>query len=195
MMSGTVETLPLLVTQMSLPRDPRLYGRDHATNLRETFGDAARFHHEQHIPRHFMDFAPAKYGYAPRTSVISRVAANGLRAGKVPYQLWKDSQGLPPLVLTGATRAMVTGSRVITKTQKGARLQLATPLSKTGRFRLKDANFGRLTVHQREVIARIQEIQVIAQDERRSIAGFIQTDYARRANEPGTRYRRTFGKG
>lgn len=191
-MSGTAEALPLVVAQMTLPRDPRLYGRDHSTFMRETFGDAARLHHEQHIPRHFMEFAAAKYGYAPRRSVVRKGKGRD-RAGRLTYQEWKDGRGLPPLVLTGATRAMVTGSRTITKTQKGAKLKLSLPFSKTGRFRIADGVFGGLTVHQQEVIARIAEISAIAGDESRGIAGFVKTDYTRRANEPGTKYRVRIG--
>lgn len=184
-MSDTAESLPLLVATMSLPRDPRLYTRDHATNLREAFGDAARFHHEQHIPRHFMDFAAAKYGYKPRTS---------------KYLRWKARTfpGRPALVLTGRTQAVVTGSRQITKTQKGSRLRLRFPSpaegggfgSATGRLRLQG---DRLSVHQKEVLARIAEIQVIAPDESRRLAECVRDDYTRRANLPGTRYRKTFG--
>jgi hypothetical protein len=97
------------------------------------------------------------------------------------------------MVKTGATRAMVTGARTVTATQKGAKLQLSLPFSKTGRIKAKSN--GGTTGNQRAVLARIAEIQAVAQDESRAIGEFVRADYTRRANEPGVRRRVRIGRG
>lgn len=175
--------LPVTTCTTTLPRDPALYVRDHATFLREAFGETAEFHHTKHIPRHFEHYAAAKYGYARRTSMRTR---------RLSYQAWKDRLGLPPLVRTGATRAVVISMRTITKTQKGAKLFMSLPFSKTGRMRLGDN--GRLSVRQQEVLKRIAEVEAIAADEKRTLATVLRDDYVRRANEPGVKRRIRMGK-
>ncbi|HAP39452.1 MAG TPA: hypothetical protein DCQ94_06810 [Nitrospira sp.] len=163
---------PILEVKGSLPRDPRLYIRDHGTFLREALKDAARFHHERHIPRHFEPFARAKYGYTSRSE---------------RYQKLKKRRGLPDLVWSGRTRAVVTQSRQITGTQKQARLILRLPFKGgTGRLRVRGA---RLSAQQQNVLRIIAELQAIAADELKAVAGYVRDDYTRRANEPGTRYR------
>jgi hypothetical protein len=169
--------IPIMSTELTLPKDPRLLVRDHATFLREAFGEAARFHHERHIPWHFESFAAAKYGYKKRSR---------------RYQKRKDARGLPDLVWTGATRAVVKGSRQITKTQKGAKLILRLPFKGgTGNFRVMD---GHLSDPQKQVMERIAEIKAIASDEARAISEKVREDYTRRANEPGVKYRVRYGK-
>lgn len=170
-------SVPSISINVEMPRDPRLLQRDHATFMRESFGEGARFHHERHIPWHFESFAVQKYGYKKRSR---------------RYQKRKDARGLPPLVWTGATRAVVKSSRQITKTQKGAKLILRLPFKGgTGRVRVMG---GQLSDPQKQVLARIAELKVIASDESRAIAEKIASEYTRRANEPGVKYRVRYGR-
>jgi hypothetical protein len=188
--------IPTLGVTTSLPNDPTLYRRDHGVALNETLRATATMHHERHIPRHFMPFASAKYGYGKRTSVIRRERKD--KSGRVvkpglTYEQLKSMLGLPPLVspLTtgGRTRIAVTTQRTITATQSRCTLKMRLPFSGgTGRFRMLPGQV-KLSVHQQEVLKRIAEIEVIADDEQRTINQFIGNEYTRRANLPGTRHR------
>lgn len=190
---------PRITANLHFTRDPRLYGRDHNTFVRESFRDAAVFHHRQHIPRHFQPIASVKYGYARRRS---RVWVGIFEAiGKFPwrngdrrtgsYQEFKDRVGLPPLVFTGASRALATSQRQVTATAtKGARLILRLALrGASGRFRFQKGQ-RHLTQQQKEIVARIAEVETIAPDEQRTINRTIQTTYTARANAPGVAYRK-----
>jgi hypothetical protein len=166
----------------SLPLDPRLYVRRHNTNLRETLGLAAAVHHTRHIPWHFEQFAPQKYGYAKRNA---------------KYQARKDRLGLPPLVspnprTSGQLRTAMTAFRTITKTKSRARLILRLPfkggMTGVARFRQKRIGGG-LTSSQQQIMHRIAEMEAVASDEQQYINNFIEQEYARRANLPGTPYR------
>ena len=165
---------PQLKYSGSLPRDPRLYLRDHATFMRESIRETMREHHERHIPRHFEAFAAAKYGYIKRSS---------------KYIAIKKRMGLGNVdnVFTGRTRDQVTTSRQITATQTRGRLIMRLPFEGgTGRFK----NYGNgLTDQQRQVIARIEEIRAIAPDEEKYLANFLRDQYVGRVNQPGTRFR------
>jgi hypothetical protein len=183
---------PQLVVSGTLPRDPALYARDHARFLRDTLRDTAVMHHREHIPRHFMHFAAAKYGYRPRLSVVRRGKGRS-RSGRLTYQQLKDQLGLPPLVSPrvdgGKTRIAVTSTRQVTATQHRARLILRLPFrGGTGRFRMLPGQ-RQLTEQQQQVLERIAEIETISPDEQRTINAFIAREYAARANAPGVRTR------
>ncbi len=165
---------PHLVSTWSFPRDPRLYLRDHATFMRESFRETMREHHERHIPWHFLPFASAKYGYLKRSPMyVARKVRMGL--GNVDN------------VFTGRTRDAVTTSRTITATQSRGRLVMRLPFEGgTGRFK----NYGNgLTSQQKQVIARIEEIRAIASDEVQHLAEFFRNQYVKRVNLPGTPFR------
>lgn len=169
---------PVTITA-TLPRDPRLLVRDHNRNMNDTLRDAAAFHHEQHIPRHFEPFARAKYRYARRTP--------GYLA--IKRRLGRNTD----LVFTGATKLAVTSTRQITATSKRSRLIMRLPFAGgTGKFRI----FGNSLSSAQKNILRIRaEIEVIADDEQRTINRRIGQEYTRRANLPGTKYRvRTRGQ-
>ncbi len=179
-MADPASGLPLLTVDMKLPRDPRLFQRDHLTNLRETLRAAAEFHHEKHIPRHFENFASVKYGYAKRSqSTLKR----------------KAKLGLPPLVSGLAarqgrpsTKQVVTTQRKITATSKRSRLILRLPFTGgTGRVRRREG-VG-LNSQQKTLLRTMAELQAISADEYRAIGKFIEDEYNRRANLPGTSYR------
>jgi hypothetical protein len=168
---------PLMQVNSTFPRDPRLYVRDHQTFLRETLRDAAAEHHTRHIPWHFEKFAAAKYGYQRRSS---------------KYQARKDKLGLPPLVspnpqTTGQLKTAMTQFREITATSTRSRLIMRLPFQ-GGTGRLKVIG-GKLSTSQQNVLARIAEMEAIADDERAHLAEFVGVDYARRANLPGVPYR------
>lgn len=182
---------PEIRITVDYPRDPDLYLRDHGRFLREANRQAAVFHHQIHIPRHFKPFAAAKYGYAPRRSYLGR---NKRRVG---YQAIKNRLGLPPLVsprLTGGqTQRQVTSQRQVTATQHRSRLTMTLPFrGGTGRFRLMPGQ-TQLTVNQKVVMQIIAEIETIAPDEQRTINQFIHNHYAELANRPGVRKRKQFG--
>lgn len=170
---------PKLVVTTTLPRDPRLLGRDHARNLNDTLREAAEEHHKRHIPRHFQSFAPAKYGYARRGT---------------KYQRIKDRLGLPPLVSPYSlkqgrmpTQVAVMQQFKITATQKRASLKMRLPFSGgTGRLRVEGNG---LTDHQKALLRTIAELEAIAPDEQRYLNEFIHKRYGERANAPGTKYR------
>jgi len=180
-------------------RDPRLFVRDHNRFVREAFRKAAEFHHKKHIPRHFEKFAGAKYGYAKRRSrvwvgIFEAIGKSPWRPGeprKGSYQEYKDRLGLPPLVFTGASRHLATTQRQITATStKGARLIVRLALGgASGRFRFKKGQ-TQLTQQQKEIAARIAEMETIAPDEQRAINRVIQEHYTLLANAPGTPYRK-----
>lgn len=168
---------PLLQVTGTFPRDPRLFVRDHQTFMRETLRAAAELHHERHIPWHFENFAASKYGYLKRSS---------------KYQARKNKLGLPPLVspnprTSGQLRTAVTHFRQITATSTRSRLIMRLPFQGgTGRMRIVGSA---LSDQQKQVLARIAELQAIADDERAYLLEFIGTDYSRRANLPGVPYR------
>lgn len=170
---------PPITIELRLPKDPRLFQREHLTNLRDTLRAAAEYHHEQHIPRHFEDFAAAKYGYARRSKAT---------------QKRKAKLGLPPLVSGLAarqgrpsTKQVVTSQRRVTATSKRSRLILRLPFSGgTGRVRQRGA---KLSSSQKNVLRTMAELQAISADEYRAIGKFIEQEYQRLANRPGTAYR------
>lgn len=172
---------PQLIVTTTLPRDPRLLGRDHARMLNDTLREAAAVHHARHIPRHFQAFAAAKYGYH--------------RRGR-KYQAIKDRLGLPPLVspfalaqgrLPTHAAVMNAGGFTITATQKKATLKLRLPFrGGTGRLRVESNG---LSDHQKALLRTIAELEVIAPDEQRYLNEFIHRRYGARANAPGTKYR------
>ena len=171
-------SFPTLTVTTSYPRDPRLFERDHARFMRDTLRDAMALHHTRHIPWHFEKFAPSKYGYLPRRS---------------RYQARKDKLGLPPLVspnpeTSGELRTAMTQFRQITATQTRGRLILRLPF-RGGTGRMKKIGNGGLTQSQKNVMARIAEMEVIAADEREYLMNFVGANYAHLANQPGTRYR------
>lgn len=183
MADGTISTAPPgLRVETNLPRDPRLYQREHTQNIRQALREAAEEHHARHIPRHFEAFAAAKYGYLPRTP---------------RYRNWKRRRGLPdlPNVATGAMRAQTTSMRIVTATQYRATLKLrwdwpksGGPSGSSGRFRLKQGQ-TELSQSQKQILARIEELRAVSSDELQYIAKFIGDRYAAMANAPGTRYR------
>lgn len=175
MADGTSTAPPKLQVTATFPRDPRLLVRDHATFLRDTLRDAAAEHHRRHIPWHFKSFAPAKYGYKPRST---------------RYRRLKAALGITdPLVFTGRTREQVTTQRTITATQRRASLIMRLPLlGGTGRFRLRKGQTD-LTRSQKTIAGMIEEIRAITPDERNYLADFIREKYTARANAPGVKYR------
>lgn len=170
---------PKLTVTTTLPRDPRLLGRDHARMLNDTLREAAAEHHKRHVPRHFQAFAPAKYGYARRGS---------------KYQKIKDRLGLPPLVSPYSlkqgrlpTHVAVMQQFNITATQKRATLKMRLPFrGGTGRLRVESNG---LSDHQKALLRTIAEIEAIAPDEQRYLNEFVHKKYAERANAPGTKHR------
>lgn len=183
-MADTLSTAPPGVrVETTLPRDPRLYQRDHATFMREALRDTAREHHERHIPRHFEAFAGPKYGYVPRSS---------------KYRNWKRRLGLPdlPNVFSGTMRSQVTSLRTVTATQHRSTLKLRwdwpnrenQPSGSSGRFRLKPGQ-TQLSQSQKQILARIEELRAISADEIKYLAQFTADRYTAQANAPGTRYR------
>lgn len=178
-MSEITTAPPLMLVNMTLPRDPDLYVRDHERNLRLSLADAAIEHHDRHIPWHFEAFAPQKYGYKKRGS---------------KYQRIKDRMGLPPLVspnpkTSGSLKAEVAYHYQITSTQTRARLIMRLPFQGgTGRLRLR-AGQVQLTSPQEQIVNRIAELSVIADDESAYLADFVGDRYAMRAKLPGTRRR------
>lgn len=170
---------PKLTVTTSLPRDPRLHVRDHATFLRETLGEAAAEHHRRHVPRHFQPFAAAKYGYARR---------------RLKYQRLKDRFGLPPLVSPLSrtqgrppTNLAVMTDFAITKTQKRSTLKMRLPFrGGTGRLRLTGNG---LSKPQKILLRTIAEIEFIAPDEQRALNEWIHRRYAQRVNEPGVKFK------
>ena len=170
-MTGT----PALRVEGSFPRDPRLYVRDHATFLRESLRETAAEHHRRHIPRHFLAFAPSKYGYLPRSPRYLRL---------------KRVLGLTePLVFSGAMRAQVTSGRTITATQRSASLFMRWDLKgSTGRFRFRKWQ-TQLSGAQMRVLGRIQELKAVSPDEQRYLADFLGQRYAEKANAPGVTHR------
>lgn len=174
MADATVAAGPLLIVETTLPRDPRLFVRDHGKFLNAAFRATAAEHHRRHIPWHFLPFASAKYGYRPRSK---RYAAMKLRLG------------LPPLVFSGATRQKVTTERQITATQKGARLILRLAFEGgSGRLRIRRGQTS-VSSAQQQILYRIAELQAIAPDEARYLADFLKQHYLAQANAPGVRYR------
>lgn len=164
---------PNTVITTTLPRDPRLLIRDHNRILNDTLRDAAEFHHGKHIPRHFEPFARSKYGYAPRSP---RYLAVKRRLGRTIDLVW-----------TGATKIAVTSTRQITATSKRSRLIMRLPFTGgTGKFRI----VGNMLSDAQKNILRIRaEIEVISDDEQRTINRRIGEEYTRRVNEPGVKYR------
>jgi hypothetical protein len=181
-------------------RDPELYARDHTTFLRDAYRYGAQFHHDRHIPRHFLPFARAKYGYPARKSranagVFEAAGLNPWSPGEPrnqPYQGFKDKLGLPDLVLSGALQARVTSQYKITATAtRGARLQMQMPDyagGATGRLRVKKGQ-TEITDQQRNILQRQAEMETISPDEHQRLAEEIGADYTRQANEPGVQKR------
>lgn len=174
MSDATVAAGPLLIVEANLPRDPRLFVRDHGRFLNAAFRATAAEHHRRHIPWHFLPFARAKYGYRPRSK---------------RYAALKARLGLPDMVFSGATRQKVTTERQITATQKGARLILRLAFEGgSGRLRLRGQQ-TKLSTAQQQILYRIAELQAIAPDESKYLADFLQEKYLAQANAPGVRYR------
>lgn len=174
--------IPVITVDIKLPRDPGVFLRDHNRALRIACAYAAVYHHRVHIPWHFQSFAKKKYGYAKRSS---------------RYLAWKEKvipgeDGTQDLVFTGKTRSEVTRNRTIAATPKGATLRMKIPIQ-GGAGRLMDdaarARLGRrpLTIKavnsQREIIKRIAELEALAPDEIKTLAGEIERVYFEIVNQ------------
>jgi hypothetical protein len=182
--------------RLTVTADPRLYTRDHNTFVRNAFSTAARFHHDHHIPRHFLPFARAKYGYKRRTSmanagIFEAVGLNPWSPGEPrnqPYQDFKNKLGLPDLVLSGALRQRVSSQFKITATStKGAKLTMKMPDyagGATGRLRVKKGQ-TEITDQQRNILTRQAEFEVISPDEIQKLHEVIEERYCNLASVPG----------
>lgn len=168
--------------ELIIPRDPALFERDHRRALRLAFTEAAVFHHERHIPRHFEPFASVKYRYARRNA---KYEARKQRL--LGHRL--------PLVFTGKTRDTVTMLRTIRATPKGATLTMRLPI-RGGTGRLMDASArarliragkrvkpltDRAINNQRVILQLMAEIEVISPDEMQAIRQQIADRYTERA--------------
>jgi hypothetical protein len=182
--------------KLTVTADPRLYTRDHNTFVRNAFRYAAQFHHDHHIPRHFLPFAGAKYGYKRRTSmanagIFEAVGLNPWSPGEKrnqPYQDFKNKLGLPDNVLSGALRQMTTSQYKITATStKGAKLTMPVPPyagGATGRLRMKKGQ-TEITDQQRNILDRQAEIEAISPDEINKLHEVMEDRYCNLANTPG----------
>lgn len=168
---------------LTLPRDPALFERDHRRALREAFTSAAVLHHTRHIPRHFESFASTKYRYARR---------------KAKYEARKQRLlgHRLPLVFTGRTRDTVTMLRTIRATPKGATLTMRLPI-RGGTGRLVDAAArarmiragrrvkplsDRAINSQKVILQIIAELETISPDENEAIRREIADRYTERAS-------------
>lgn len=182
-------------------RDHDLYARDHTKFVREAYKAGATYHWKNHIPRHFMPFAAAKYGYKRRGSMANAgiFEAAGLNpwspgeSRNQPYQAFKDKLGLPPNVFSGALRQMTTTvePKIAATSTKGATLIMGVPPyagGATGRLRVKKGQTS-ISDQQRNILDRIAEMEVVAPDEHNTLGKVIAADYVRQANQPGVKKR------
>lgn len=182
----------------NIPSDP---DRKTRSSVRAAVTEAAKTHHQRHMPWHFEEFAPQKYGYRPRST---------------RYLDLKHKLGLPlnnSLVFSGQTRNEILTSATITATgTRGAQLKMKCSIlgMTTGRTldiaaierilkaesnrhdrsrlsrlleRLKKSG-GRLTVGQEESIRRNAELTAIASDEIRYLARVEEKVFKTEINKP-----------
>ena len=154
--------------------DPRIFIRDHNKWLRAANVRAAKYHQRVHVPRHFQNFAAAKYGYLPRSQ---------------KYLKYKERRygSTRPFVKTGATEDALVGMRQheISATPKGAKLTLRLPFKGgTGRFldakalkRLKKVHTESQVRAQKAAMARVAEMEAISPDEQRTLNEQIEQQY------------------
>lgn len=165
--------------------------RRHRKFLNNAHREAAEFHWKKHIPLHFDPSAFRRYGYAPR----------GRSYVKLKARLYGEEVARLPNVLTGNTRRVFRTQRQITATASNARLILRLPF-KGGSGRLLDAaalkRLGRSALStrqingQRNIIARIAEMETVIPAEYSAIASVIEASYQRQADEAGVPRKVTF---
>lgn len=183
--------VPTFTTQIDIQRDPFLFERSHDRSMRAAFYGGAEWHHERHMPRHFLGFAAAKYGYKKRNKKYND------RKKKITGQTIDN-------VFTGRSRTEITGKRKIQGTPKSAKLIMKLPISGgTGRIldaaaaarlyaagKRKSATFTQRQLNsQRLIIERVAEMKAIAADEFRTIARVAKTQYVVEANKPTSKRR------
>lgn len=183
--------VPIMTVDIVLPHDPALKVRDHTKFLRNAFIHAADYHHRVHMPRHFEDFAAAKYGYLPRSK-----GYNAVKKRIVGHA--------HPNVLSGRSRTEILKNRVIRKTANGAMLIMTLPIKGgTGRLldsaaaarlfaagKRKNKGFTDKQIEgQKRIIARVKELEAITADEVRANARELIKEYERQANLPTTQKR------
>lgn len=186
--------IPIMTVELTLPRDPALFQRDHNRFMRAAMTAAAEYHWRQHMPRHFQKFAAAKYGYVPRSKKY-----NDRKIKIVGHQI--DN------VLSGRSRREVTSKRTITATPKGARLKMVLPIKGGTGNLLDQAAAARLFAagkrqqkgftarqvnSQKSIIARVKELEAISADEIRANSRVIHDEYHRQATAPDTKRRIRF---
>lgn len=185
--------MPGSSVELVFSADPRLKARDHNKFMRAAFTAGAEYHFRQHVPRHFEDFAIHKYGYYPRSEKY-----NDRKMKQVGHN--------HPLVFTGASKRMATGSHLpVQATPKGATLTVRLAFS-GGSGRMKDAaaiarlhaagkrinsTFTEKQVNgQIEALRRVSEMESMSSDEVNTVGRVILDKYTELANAPGTEYRK-----
>jgi len=123
----------------------KLLPRSHAKVSRAASFAAMNYHWQHHLPRHFENDAPKRYGYHRRTSSLNVSQAflkrNGLadtRRGRVAYETFKRLQNLKPLTWSGQTRGMVTNPffrKITTHKERGGKLEVKTPAYVSSRLK------------------------------------------------------------
>ncbi len=184
--------IPIMTVNVSLPRDPALFVREHNRFSRAANVYAAEYHWRHHIPRHFEGFAAAKYGYFKRSS-------------KYNERKLKIVGDKPDNVFSGRSQRQMTNSYPkIRATPKGSTLIMKMPIGE-GSGRILDAaaaarlfaagkrkNKGfteRQATSQINIIRRVAEMQSVSTDEVAKLAQVRADEYVRLANQPGVRKR------
>lgn len=169
--------IPRMTFEMVMSHDPRQLPRASRTAIRRANQDAGEYEDERYIPKHFEWGADKRYGYRPRKS----------RFGKQRYQDFKQQQGLPPLVFTGATKDMVTRTGKVTSRPEHWRLKASIPISGSTRVGRKDVYVTKARKNLEKTVA---EIEVVAEFEQRHLARLTGQKYAEYIEQVGRRPRR-----
>lgn len=184
--------IPIMTVEITLPRDPALFQRDHNRFAREANRYAAEYHWRHHIPRHFQSFAKTKYGYFKRTEKYQKRKIN--LVGRKPDNVFSGR----------SQREMTNNTPKWPATPKGARLIMKMPIG-AGTGRILDAaaaarlhaagkrkNKGfteRQAQSQINVIRRKAEMESVSADEVRTLMRVRNDKYVQQANEPGVKKR------
>lgn len=188
-----MSAIPAMTFTITFPRDPRLYTRDHNRHIREANKQAAKIHHQRHVPRHFEAFAPAKYGYFKRSK-------------KYEVRKFKQVGHNRPLEFTGISKrhilrftddmvkATPKGSTLTVKLQikggSGRVIDAAAAARLFAAGKRKTATISKQQIQsQKEILRRVAEMGAISPDERQYIGDRIGVIYAQLANAPGQVYR------
>lgn len=165
--------------------DPRIFVREHNRAVREANVEAARYHHEQHMPDHFKMVGYTKYGIAKRSA-----GYNKRKQRKYNHVL--------PLVYTGRTRQVVLSQRQIRATPKAARLIMRAPLQGgTGRIRWRAGMSKKQVNSAVEMLKRVSELEAVSADEVATLAtmrGRYYVDSVNKGIAAGGRVRKRAGR-